>query len=273
MPSAVLPCLSLPTKPLMLGQPETREDTEGLSDLPWSCQPQQAREPGSPRCASPAALPPDGTRRGNMKHGEPVLAGRAASVVHSTRGLSRVQDTGPPFSSQPAEPGMARCLCSGMGGLLPIAHPDGGIQLKGKFSFQGRGEHWHQALPGSVGTVQLLTNTGCSTLPFPWDAEQLPCTRRALLLPPGPHRAPKHPRKVRTKLLAPESWQEGRSSPGLCSILSLTLALGTSPSVWVTCKADAYQQLPVLAHRWGRACTRCYQTVWVMSGEHRRASC
>lgn len=54
-----------------------------------------------------------------MKHGELMLAGRAASAVHRTRDLSGVQNTGPPFSSQPAEPGMASCLCSEMGGGSP----------------------------------------------------------------------------------------------------------------------------------------------------------
>lgn len=63
-----------------------------------------------------------------MKQGDPMLAGRAAWVVHGTRALSGVQDTGPSSSFQPAEPGMLSPLLWD-GGLLPIDRPDGDIQL------------------------------------------------------------------------------------------------------------------------------------------------
>lgn len=102
-----------------------------------------------------------------MKHGEPVLAGRAASVVHGTRNLSGVQDTRQPFSSQPAEPGVALCLCSGMGGLLPIDHPDRAIQLQSDFPARAGASAGTKHSPAPWGPC---TNTGCSTLPFPWDA-------------------------------------------------------------------------------------------------------
>lgn len=104
--------------------------------------------------------------RRNMKHGELMLAGRAASAVHGTTDLSGVQNTGPPFSSQPAEPGMASCLCSGMGGWLPIDHPDGGIQLKSNFPARAG---------ASAGTKHSLALWGpCSSSPT-GAAQPCPC--------------------------------------------------------------------------------------------------
>lgn len=99
-----------------------------------------------------------------------------------------------------------------------------------------------------MGTLQLLTNTGCSALPFPWGAEQLPHTRQALLLLPLMS-GPEH-----HGLLAPEPGQLSRS----LQILSLTLPR-VQPQCGVTHKAGAPQPLPV-AH------ITC-QTAWVVPGD------
>jgi len=150
------------------------------------------------------------------------------------------------------------------GGVAPHSSSRQRHPVKVKFSCQARCQRWHQALPGSLGTPQPLTNTRLLTLPFPRDAEQLPCSRRALLLP---------------STLLPQRRRDQAASPRVVAgrwKLSRSLqypfpSLGTSPGVRVTHRADAYQQLPVLPHRWGRARTRCYQ-LCMMSREHRRAS-
>lgn len=123
---------------------------------------------------------------------------------------------------QPAQPGLACCLCSGMRELPPGDHLAGGSQLKcnsPSWASCSAGTSRRNMKPVLAPSSPHLF--GEPAVPHhhkllslaPWDAEQLPCTSWAILMPSttlgsGPKEGP---------------LSRGRSCPGPWSSLSLTL--------------------------------------------------